>query len=48
MTESISPVPIPIQNNGGEEVLQEEARRLLGPFKFHASQKLVVFAAFKE
>jgi hypothetical protein len=35
-------------NNGGEELLQQEARRLLGPFKFHASQKREVFAAFKK
>jgi hypothetical protein len=36
------------ENHVGEELNREEARRLLGPFGFHASQKAEVFAAFKE
>lgn len=44
----MNPVPVPVeQTPGGEDLLREEARRLLAPFKFHASQKREVFAAFK-
>jgi hypothetical protein len=45
--DSKSPVPVPSKTLGGEELLREEAARLLGPFKFHASQKREMFAAFK-
>jgi hypothetical protein len=43
----ITPDPYPTNNLGGEDLLREEATRLLGPFKFHASQKREMFAAFK-
>jgi hypothetical protein len=45
----VKPEPVPEkQTLGGEGLLREEATRLLGPFKFHASQKKEVFAAFKK